>query len=79
MRMVLRQSLQMIFVGVAVGILGAVAAGRVLNRLVEGMRPADVSTFAITIAVLVIAALFASFVPARRASRVDPVSALRQQ
>ena len=69
----------MIFVGVAVGILGAVAAGRVLNRLVEGMRPADVSTFAITIAVLVIAALFASFVPARRASRVDPVSALRQQ
>jgi putative ABC transport system permease protein len=47
--------------------------------LVEGMRPADVSTFALTIPVLVIAALFASFVPARRASRVDPVSALRQQ
>jgi ABC-type lipoprotein release transport system permease subunit len=43
------------------------------------MRPADASTFAITIPVLVIAALFASFVPARRASRVDPVTALRQQ
>ena len=54
-------------------------AGRILNRLVEGMRPADVSTFAITIPVLIIAALFASFVPARRASRIDPVSALRQQ
>jgi putative ABC transport system permease protein len=79
LRLVLGQSLVMIFVGVGVGILAALAAGRILNRLVEGMRPADVSIFAITIPVLVIAALFASFVPARRASRVDPVSALRQQ
>jgi putative ABC transport system permease protein len=55
------------------------AAGRILNRLVEGMRPADVSTFAIMILVLVIAAVFASLVPARRASQIDPVSALRQQ
>jgi ABC-type antimicrobial peptide transport system permease subunit len=79
MRLVLGESLVMICVGVGVGIPAALAAGRILNRLVEGMRPADVSTFAITISVLVIAALFASFVPARRASRVDPVSALRQQ
>jgi ABC-type antimicrobial peptide transport system permease subunit len=79
MRLVLGQSVVMIFVGVGVGILAALAAGRILNRLVEGMRPADVSTFAVTIPVLIIAALFASFVPARRASRVDPVSALRQQ
>jgi predicted permease len=79
MRLILGQSLAMIFVGVGVGIVAALAAGRILYRLVEGMRPADVSTFAITIVVLVIAAVFASFVPARRASRVDPVSALRQQ
>jgi putative ABC transport system permease protein len=79
MRLILGRSLVIIFVGVGVGIVAALAAGRILNRLVEGMRPADVSTFAITIPVLVIAALFASFVPARRASRVDPVSALRQQ
>ncbi len=79
MRLVLGQSLVMIFVGVGVGILAALAAGRILNRLVEGMRPADISTFAITIPVLVLAAFFASFVPARRASRVDPVTALRQQ
>jgi ABC-type antimicrobial peptide transport system permease subunit len=78
MRLVLGQSLAMIFVGVGVGILAALAAGRILNRLVEGMRPADISTFAITIPVLVIAALIASFVPARRASRIDPVTALRQ-
>jgi predicted permease len=79
MRLVLGQSLVMILVGVGVGILAALAASRILNRLVEGMRPADISTFAITIPVLVLAALFASFVPARRASRVDPMSALRQQ
>jgi len=78
-QLVLGQSLVMIFVGVGVGIVAALAAGRILNRLVEGMRPADVSTFAITIPVLVIAALFASFLPARRASRMDPVTALRQQ
>jgi predicted permease len=78
-RMVLGESLAMIFVGVGVGILAAVAAGRILNRLVEGMRPADISTFAITIPVLVLAALFASFIPARRASRIDPMTALRQQ
>jgi predicted permease len=78
-RMVLGESLAMIFVGVGLGILAALAAGQILNRLVEGMRPADISTFASTIPILVIAALFASFIPARRASRIDPATALRQQ
>jgi predicted permease len=78
MRLILRQSLIMIGIGVAIGISAAVAAARLLVRLVEGMQPADASTFAITIPVLVIAALFASFVPARRASRIDPMRALRQ-
>jgi predicted permease len=79
MWMVLRQSLGMIAVGVGVGIAGALAAGRVLERLVEGMRPTEPSTFGSMICVLVVAALFASFVPARRASRVDPMRALRQE
>jgi predicted permease len=78
-RLVLGESLVMIFIGVGVGIAAALAASRILNRLVEGMRPAEISTFAVTISVLVTAALFASFVPARRASRIDPVTALRQQ
>jgi ABC-type lipoprotein release transport system permease subunit len=73
------QSLVMIFIGVGVGLLAALAAGRILNRLAEGMRPADVSTFGITIPVLIIPALFASFVPACRASRIHPVTALHQQ
>jgi ABC-type antimicrobial peptide transport system permease subunit len=77
--MVLRQSLLMIFVGVALGMAGAMAAGRVLQRLVEGVQPNELSTIVIMIPVLVLAALLASFLPARRASRVDPVIALRQE
>jgi predicted permease len=77
--MVLRQSFRMIFVGVALGTTGAWAAGRVLKQLVEGMQSIELSSFAIMIPVLVFAALLASFLPARHASRVDPVIALRQE
>jgi predicted permease len=79
MWMVLRQSLGMIFVGVALGTAGALAAGRVLKQLVEGMQSIEISSFATMIPVLVFAALLASFLPARHASRVDPVIALRQE
>jgi putative ABC transport system permease protein len=78
MWLVLRQSIGLLVVGVALGTAAALAAGRVLLRFVEGMQPTDLSTFLVTIPVLVLAALFASFLPARRASRVDPVIALRQ-
>src|SRR6266446_2820661 len=77
-RMVLRQSLGMIFVGVGVGILAALAAGRVLMHTVDGMQSNEPSTFIIMIPVLVLAALLASFGPARRASRIDQIRALRQ-
>jgi predicted permease len=79
MRMVLGQSLRMIFVGVGVGLGTAFAAARLLERLVPGVRSTEPSTFAIMISVLVAAGLFASFLPARRASRVDPMTALRQE
>ena len=77
--LVLRQSLGMVFGGVAVGAGAAVVAGRLLQHLVEGMQPTELSTFAVTIPVLVLAAMFASYLPARRASRIDPMSALRQE
>src|SRR5712691_6310533 len=79
MRLVLRQSLGMIFAGVGVGIFVALAAGRLLVHLVDGMPPTEPSTFAIMIPILVFAALLASFAPAHRASRIDPMSALRQE
>ena len=79
MWMVLRQSLGMILAGVGIGTLGAIAAGQLLELLVDGMRPEGPAIFAITIPVLVIAALLASLGPARRASHVDPIRALRQE
>jgi putative ABC transport system permease protein len=78
MWLVLRQSLGMIFIGVALGTAATLGTGRVLLKFVDGMQPTDLGTFAITIPVLVLAALLASFLPARRASHVDPVIALRQ-
>ena len=79
MRLVLGQSLGMILTGVGVGVAAALGAGRLLQRLVPGVRPAEPLTIVTMISVLLLAALFASFVPARRASRVDPISALRQE
>lgn len=78
-RLVLGQSLRMIFVGVGIGLATAFAAARLLERLVPGVRSTEPPTFAIMISVLVAAGLFASFLPARRASRVDPMTALRQE
>jgi ABC-type antimicrobial peptide transport system permease subunit len=78
-RMVLGESFGMISIGIGVGILGALAAGRLLQHLVEGMRPVDLFTFAIMIPILLAAATFASFIPASRASRLDPMNALRQE
>jgi predicted permease len=78
-RMVLGQSFGMIFVGVGVGFVGAIAAARVLAHLVNAVNATQPITLVMMICVLVAAALVASFVPARRASRVDPMTALRQE
>jgi ABC-type antimicrobial peptide transport system permease subunit len=78
-RLVLGQSLGMIAAGVVVGLAAAVGADQLLRRLVEGMQPAGVLTFGGMVAVLVAAAMAASYVPARRASRVDPMRALREE
>ena len=79
MRLVLRESLGMILAGAGIGAIAAVVAARILARWVAGVRSAEPWTFALMVCVLVAAALFASFLPARRASRLDPSSALRQE
>jgi predicted permease len=76
---VLRQSAAMIGGGVIVGIAGALAAARLLERFVTGMRGAEPVTVVAMVSILAAAALLASFLPARRASRIDPMSALRQE
>jgi predicted permease len=77
--LVLRQSLGMILLGVGIGTIAALAAGRILEDLVEGMQPTTLTTLVIMIPFLVLAAMLASLIPARRASRVDPMIALRQE
>jgi putative ABC transport system permease protein len=77
--MVMRQSGIMILAGVGVGVAGGVVAARLLQSYVPGVRSIEPATFALMVGVLIAAALVASFVPARRASRVDPMSALRQE
>jgi predicted permease len=77
-RLVVRQSLGMTLAGVGAGTVGALAAARILERLVDGVRAVQPATFGIMVALLVAAALVAAFIPARRASRVDVMTALRQ-
>jgi predicted permease len=77
--LVLSQSLTMVAFGAVFGIAAAWAAARILVRLVDGMRSTEPSTFLVVIPVLIAAALFAAWVPAHRASRVDPVIALRHE
>jgi predicted permease len=78
MNLVLRQSASMIAVGVVIGALAAWGAGRLLARVVDGMRPTDLPTAAAMTFVLVAAAMLATAFPAWRASRVDASMALRQ-
>jgi predicted permease len=79
MRLVLWQSLKMTLAGVGLGMLGALAAWHILQHLVHGMRGANGTTFAVMSSLLLLAAFLASFIPARRASIIDPVRALRQE
>jgi ABC-type antimicrobial peptide transport system permease subunit len=78
-QLVLRESALMVALGVAIGAAAAWGAGRLLARVVEGMGSADLKTAAVMTSVLVAAAMLASVVPARRAGRVDVMTALRQE
>jgi putative ABC transport system permease protein len=66
-------------IGVALGVVAALAGARVLGGLLFGVAPTDPASFAITIVVLGAAALLACYGPARRASRIDPMTALRAE
>jgi predicted permease len=76
-RMVVVQGARVVLVGVTVGLAVAVASTRVLERLLFDVEPADPSTFLSMTAALVAVGLLASWLPARRASRVDPIESLR--
>jgi predicted permease len=79
LRMVLRQALVLIAAGVAIGLCGALAVTRVLADFLFGVRPIDPLTFAAVSAILIVVALVATYLPALRATRVDPMVALRYE
>jgi predicted permease len=66
-------------IGLAIGIAGAAAATRLLERLLFGVTPHDVSTFSVVVALIAIAAFTASAIPALRATRIDPAVTLREE
>ena len=76
--MVVRQSIVLVGIGLALGLLGAFGITGVLESLLVGVSPTDPLTFGTIFAVLVGVAAAASYVPALRATRVDPVRALRE-
>ncbi|MDP9100002.1 MAG: ABC transporter permease [Verrucomicrobiota bacterium] len=77
--MVLRQSMLLVVIGILIGFVLAVAATRVMATLLYGVGANDVSVYAVVIALLGAAASLASYVPARRAMKVDPMVALRYE
>lgn len=77
--MILRQSLTMAAIGIAVGLVGAFAATRLLSALLFGIGATDLATYISVILLLGAAAFLAGLLPARRAMKVDPVIALRYE
>jgi predicted permease len=79
LRLVMRQGARLAALGVAAGLAGALGLTQLLKSLLYGVSASDPPTFAAVAAVLAAVVLLASYMPARRAMRVDPVVALRQE
>jgi ABC-type antimicrobial peptide transport system permease subunit len=79
LRMVLRHGLLLSLMGIAVGISGAFGVIRLMKSLIFGVSPTDPVTFVSVAILLAGVAFFACWIPARRASRVDPMVALRHE
>jgi predicted permease len=79
LRMVLRQGLSVVGIGLALGLVISLAGTRLLSGLVVGVKPSDPITFIVVVLLLTGIALLACWIPARRATRIDPLVALRYE
>jgi predicted lysophospholipase L1 biosynthesis ABC-type transport system permease subunit len=78
-RMVLRDVLALAVLGLAIGLPAALGASKLLASLLFGVKPGDPRALAAAVAVLFSASLVAGYLPARRASRIDPMTAVRHE
>jgi len=76
-RSVLGEPARLVGLGLVIGLVGTIAGRRVVTRILYGVSPTDPATLAVVAVVLLLVALLASYFPARRATRVDPMVALR--
>lgn len=79
LRLILNEALLLAMIGIAVGLAGASAVTRVLHNLLFGITPTDPLTFTAVAALLVLVTLFASWLPAHRATKIDPLLALNSE
>ena len=79
LRMVLREAGWVLGSGIVAGLIAAWWLGRIVRNLLYGVQPGDLASFGIAIAVLAAAGTLAAWIPARRASRTDPIQALRYE
>jgi len=77
--LVLRETLVMVAIGIAIGLPAALAASRLISNRLFGLSPNDPLTIAFAALALIVVAAVAGLIPARRASRVDPIVALRYE
>jgi ABC-type antimicrobial peptide transport system permease subunit len=78
-RLIIGAGMRLALVGAAVGVPSALALTRLMGRMLSGVTSADPVTYIAVVGMLVISALLASYLPARRATRVDPIVALRAE